>query len=139
MSDQMLKYLETFLPFLNGINKSLMPFVEKVFTEGEMEEDDEVFLIYISEDRDKIRLSSSIRGIKKKVDKYIYDNIPSLPYAFEKDLKNKLKKAKYELDSKSQSTTQDIQKLELKIRDAFIDLFVEMFHDYSQYLSFLDY
>ena len=66
MSDQMLKYLETFLPFLNGINKSLMPFVEKVFTEGEMEEDDEVFLIYISEDRDKIRLSSSIRGIKKK-------------------------------------------------------------------------
>ena len=29
MSDQMLKYLETFLPFLNGINKSLMPFVEK--------------------------------------------------------------------------------------------------------------
>ena len=138
MSDQMLKYLETFLPFLNGINKSLMPFVEKVFTEGEMEEDDEVFLIYISEDRDKIRLSSSIRGIKKKVDKYIYDNIPSLPYAFEKDLKNKLKKAKYELDSKSQSTTQDIQKLELKIRDAFIDLFVEMFHDYSQYLSFLE-
>ena len=41
----MLKYLETFLPFLNGINKSLMPFVEKVFRDGEMQEDDEVFLI----------------------------------------------------------------------------------------------
>ena len=138
MSDQMLKYLETFLPFLNGINKSLMPFVEKVFRDGEMEEDDEVFLIYISEERDKIRLSSSIRGIKKKVDKYIYDNVPPLPSALEKDLKYKLKKAKSELDSKTQYTTQDIQKLELKIRDAFIDLFVEMFHDYSQYLSFLE-
>ena len=138
MSDQMLKYLETFLPFLNGINKSLMPFVEKVFKDGEMEEDDEVFLIYISEERDKIRLSSSIKGIKKKVDKYIYDNIPPLPSSLEKDLKNKLKKAKSELDSKTQYTTQDIQKLELKIRDAFIDLFVEMFHDYSQYLSFLE-
>ena len=46
MSDQMLKYLETFLPFLNGINESLMSSVEKVFTEGEVEEDDEVFLIY---------------------------------------------------------------------------------------------
>ena len=138
MSDQMLKYLETFLPFLNGINKSLMPFVEKVFKDGEMEEDDEVFLIYISEERDKIRLSSSIRGIKKKVDKYIYDNVPSLPSALEKDLKYKLKKAKSELDSKTQYTTQDIQKLELKIRDAFIDLFVEMFHDYSQYLSLLE-
>ena len=138
MSDQMLKYLETFLPFLNGINKSLMPFVEKVFRDGEIQEDDEVFLIYISEDKDKIRLSSSIRGIKKKVDKYITDNVPQLPTPLEKDLKNKLKKAKAELDSKSQNTTQDIQRLELKIRDAFIDLFVEMFHDYAQYLSFLE-
>ena len=138
MSDQMLKYLETFLPFLNGINKSLMPFVEKVFRDGEIQEDDEVFLIYISEDKDKIRLSSSIRGIKKKVDKYISDNVPQLPTPLEKDLKNKLKKAKAELDSKSQNTTQDIQRLELKIRDAFIDLFVEMFHDYGQYLSFLE-
>ena len=138
MSDQMLKYLETFLPFLNGINKSLMPFVEKVFRDGEMQEDDEVFLIYISEEKDKIRLSSSIRGIKKKVDKYINDNVPPLPSPLEKDLKNKLKKAKSELESKSQNTTQDIQRLELKIRDAFIDLFVEMFHDYAQYLSFLE-
>ena len=138
MSDQMLKYLETFLPFLNGINKSLMPFVEKVFKDGEMEEDDEVFLIYISEERDKIRLSSSIKGIRKKVDKYIYDNVPPLPYALEKDLKTKLKKIKNEMESKTQNTTQDIQKLELKIRDAFIDLFVEMFHDYSQYLSLLE-
>ena len=30
-----------------------------------------------------------------------------------------------------------VKRLELKIRDAFIDLFVEMFHDYPQYLSFL--
>ena len=138
MSDQMLKYLETFLPFLNGINKSLMPFVEKVFKEGEMEEDEEVFLIYISEERDKIRLSSSLKGIRKRVDKYIYDNIPPLPSSFEKDLKNKLKKAKSELESRTQTNTQDIQRLELKIRDAFIDLFVEMFHDYPQYLSFLE-
>ena len=138
MSDQMLKYLETFLPFLNGINKSLMPFVEKVFRDGEMQEDDEVFLIYISEEKDKIRLSSSMRGMKKKVDKYINDNVPQLPSNLEKDLKNKLKKIKLELDSKSQSTTQDIQKIELKIRDAFIDLFVEMFHDYAQYLSLLE-
>ena len=137
MSDQMLKYLETFLPFLNGINKSLMPFVEKVFKDSEMEEDDEVFLIYISEDKDKIRLSSSLRRMKKKLDKYINDHVPPLPSPLEKDLKNKLKKAKSELES-GLNTTYEIQKLELKIRDAFIDLFVEMFHDYAQYLSFLE-
>jgi hypothetical protein len=32
-----------------------MGLVENVFREGEVEEDDEVFLIYISEEKDKIR------------------------------------------------------------------------------------
>ena len=94
----MLKYLETFLPFLNGINKSLMGLVENVFKEGEVEEEDEVFLIFISEEREKIRLSSSLKGKKKKLEKYVYDNIPSLPSALEKDLRNKLKRAKWEVD-----------------------------------------
>ena len=126
MSDQMLKYLETFLPFLNGINKSLMPFVEKVFRDGEIQEDDEVFLIYISEDKDKIRLSSSIRGIKKKVDKYISDNVPQLPTPLEKDLKNKLKKAKAELDSKSQKQQKNYEKFYNEVLDT------QLFQQFTQ-------
>ena len=140
MSDQMLKYLETFLPFLNGINESLMSSVEKVFTEGEVEEDDEVFLIYIREN--KIKLSSTLRGKMKKFDKYIQDNIPTLPNYLEKELKNKLKKAKSRLDEinkyKKEDTNQNWRNLELQIRDAFIDVFVEMFQDYAKYLSFVD-
>ena len=140
MSDQMLKYLETFLPFLNGINESLMSSVEKVFTEGEVEEDDEVFLIYIREN--KIKLSSTLRGKMKKFEKYIQDNIPTLPNYLEKELKNKLKKAKSRLDEitkyKKEDTNQNWRNLELQIRDAFIDVFVEMFQDYAKYLSFVD-
>ena len=140
MSDQMLKYLETFLPFLNGINQSLMDLVEKIFKEGEVEESDEVFLIYISEEKDKIRLSSSLKGKRKKLEKYIADNIPTLPSSLEKDLRNKLKKAKYEVDDMTRNRKalkdKDKENLELQIRDAFIDVFVEMFHDYAQYLSF---
>jgi len=136
----MLKYLETFLPFLNGINESLMSSVEKVFTEGEVEEDDEVFLIYIREN--KIKLSSTLRGKMKKFDKYIQDNIPTLPNYLEKELKNKLKKAKSRLDEinkyKKEDTNQNWRNLELQIRDAFIDVFVEMFQDYAKYLSFVD-
>ena len=142
MSDQMLKYLETFLPFLNGINKSLMGLVENVFKEGEVEEEDEVFLIYISEERDKIRLSSSLKGKKKRLEKYVSDNIPALPWALEKDLRNKLKKSKYEVDDmvkyNKKKLNIELQNIELQIRDAFIDFFVEMFHDYAQYLSFLE-
>ena len=140
MSDQMLKYLETFLPFLNGINESLMSSVEKVFTEGEVEEDDEVFLIYIKEN--KIKLSSTLRGKIKKFDKYIQDNIPAIPGSLEKELKSKLKKAKTRLDEiskyKKEDTLQNNRNLELQIRDAFIDVFVEMFQDYAKYLSFVD-
>lgn len=43
MSDQMLKYLETFLPFLNGIHVSLMKLVEQVFKEGEIDDSEDVF------------------------------------------------------------------------------------------------
>ena len=136
----MLKYLETFLPFLNGINESLMNLVEKVFQEGEVEEDDEVFLINIKEK--KIKLSSTLKGINKKFEKYIQDNIPSLPSTLEKELKSKLKRAKSELEDiekgKKKNTTQNKQNLELSIRDAFIDLFVEMFQDYAKYLSFVE-
>ena len=140
MSDQMLKYLETFLPFLNGINESLMSSVEKIFKEGEITEDDEVFLIYIR--ANKIKLSSSLRGKPKKFEKYIHDTIPSIPHSLEKELKNKLKKAKSRLDeiqkSKKEDTIQNRRNLELQIRDAFIDVFVEMFQDYAKYLSFVD-
>ena len=140
MSDQMLKYLETFLPFLNGINESLMNLVEKIFQEGEVEEDDEVFLIYINEN--KIKLSSTLKGKIKKFDKYIQDNIPSLPPGLEKELRAKLKKSKYELDDiergKKKNTIENKQNCELQIRDSFIDLFVEMFQDYARYLSFIE-
>ena len=60
MSDQMLKYLETFLPFLNGINSSLMPLVKELFECGEMEESDEMFLIEIKES--KLELGSTLIG-----------------------------------------------------------------------------
>jgi hypothetical protein len=36
MSDQMIKYLETFLPFVNGIHLSLMSLVNQVFNNGEI-------------------------------------------------------------------------------------------------------
>ena len=141
MSDQMLKYLETFLPFLNGINKSLMPLVENVFKNGEIEEDDEVFLIYVSDEKEKIKLSSSLRGKKRRLDKYVNDNIPPLPSSLEKELRNKLKKLKNEIEnlkkSKRKISIQDKLNIELQIRDAFIDFFVEIFHDYANYLSFL--
>ena len=138
MSDQMMKYLETFLPFLNGINLSLMPLVSELFQTGDMEESDEMFLIYINQS--KFRLGSTLIGKNIKKYKYVEDNVPALPSHLEKELKNKLKKIKDDIDTfqKKNPNNTDLNEFDMRIRDAFIEMFVQMFHDIEKYLCFLD-
>ena len=128
MSAQMLKYLETFLPFLSGIHMSLMNLVEKLFKEGENDDSEEIFLIYIK--TNEILLSSNFRKNKTKFSKYIQNNLPPLP--FEKELKKELKI----IEASKKQLKSDF--LENKIRDAFINIFVKMFHDYEKYIISLD-
>ena len=137
MSDQMLKYLETFLPFLNGINSSLMPLVTELFQTGDMEESEEMFLIYIGQNNIKLGSTLIKKNIKKN--KYIEENVPNLPYNLEKELRNKLKKIKDDIDEKRNDPTSiDLSDCNLKIRNAFIEMFAKMFHDYDRYMCFLD-
>ena len=138
MSDQMLKYLETFLPFLNGINSSLMPLVTEVFENNEVGDSEEVFIVYIY--MNKFRLGSSLTSNKKKKYKYLQENVPALPSAMEKELKFKLKKIKDELDYmlKNQKNKKlDLSDLDFRTRNVFINMFVQMFHDYYKYMTFL--
>ena len=136
MSEQMIKYVETFLPYINGVHDSLLPLVTNIFKEND-EENEEVFLVYINED--KIKLSSSLCGKKTSKTKYIQDNIPPFPSELEKKLKNKLKKMKNEfaIGHKKESLN-DIKLAELEMRDAFIDFFIDMLHGYEKYLFLLD-
>ena len=128
MSDQMLKYLETFLPFLNGINISLITLVEQIFNESDIGDSEEVFLIYIKSN--EIALSSSFNKDKNKLIKYVQSNIPPLP--FEKELKKELNNIEYY----KKGLLKDV--IENKIRDAFINIFVKMFYDYEKYIATVD-
>ena len=138
MSDQMLKYLETFLPFLNGINSSLMPLVKELFETGEMEENDEMILINIKEN--KFKLGTTLIGKNVKKYKYIEENVPALPIVLEKELRNKLKKIKDDVDTykKRFPDDTDLSEYDFQIRNAFIEMFVEMFHDVEKYMCYLD-
>ena len=138
MSDQMLQYLETFLPFINGINISLLPLVKELYQTGDMEQNDEIFLVYIQEK--KFRLGTSLIGKGKKKYKYFEENVPELPNNLEKGLRNKLKKIRDEIDyfEKRHPGSKNLEKYEIKIRIAFIEFFVQMFHDIDKYLFFLD-
>ena len=137
MSDQMLKYLETFLPFVNGIHTSLMNRVEALCREGEIEEKNEVFLIYIK--KDEIKLSSSFKNDKKnKFSKYVKDNV--LPLPFEKEFRKELKNIEYYVKNLKKDEKSRIQRLnyEKKMRELFVELFVKMFHDYEKFIGVLD-
>jgi hypothetical protein len=109
MSEEMINYIETFLPFINGVHNSLLPMIKKLIKESASEvdnfsnstnedadNDDFFFLIYITEN--KIGLSSEFKNKFRDEKKYIQDNIPSLPPSLEKDLFNKLKKIKNEIN-----------------------------------------
>ena len=139
MSDQMIPYLETFLPFLNGINTSLLSLVKDLYQIGDMEQNEEIFLVYIKEN--KLNLGTSLinkKGIK--INKYIEKNVPELPSNLEKGLKYKLKKIKDEIDyfEKKNPGNNNLETFDLKIRNAFIEVFVQMFHDIDKYLCYLD-
>ena len=134
MSQQMIKYVEAFLPYINGIHDSLLPLVTNIFNEND-DQSEEVFLVYINEDR--VRLSSTLRGENKNKKKYFQDNIPSIPSELEKKLKNKLKKMKsdYCIGQKRESI---VNSAEIEMRDIFIDFFIDMFQGYEKYLFLLD-
>jgi len=140
MSYQMLKYLGTFLPFLNGVNSSLINSVKEIFEENECEDSEEVFLIYIMQN--KIELGNSLTRNDKKKLKYLEENVPGLPVQIEKELKSKLKLIKEQLDSYLKDSKKlkniELTEFDLKIRHAFIEMFINMFHDYYKYLTFLD-
>jgi hypothetical protein len=140
MSEQMLKYLESFLPFVNGINTSLMPLVKNIFSEGEIDESEEVFLVYIKEN--DIRIGSHLKNKKIKMSKYIQNNVISLPPNVEKELKKKLVNVqdKYEsyIKNPKKKNNIDINQLDYKFREAFIDVFVTLFCDYQKYIGLLE-
>ena len=141
MSEQMLKYLESFLPFLNGIHSSMMTLVKNIFNEGEMDESEEVFLVYIKQN--EIQIGSSLKNKKIKMSKHIQNHVLALPSSVEKELKKKLTDVKDKYDSyqktiKKKNNNIDLSQLDYKFREAFIDVFVYLFHDYQKYIGLLD-
>ena len=184
MSEEMLNYIETFLPFVNGVHTSLLKIIKKLIKENasetetssnsnstsEDDNDDAFFLVYITEN--KIGLSSEFKNKFRDIKNYIKENIPALPQNMEKDLVSKLKRIKNEINlftnlnnnnnnhnffrlstslipsvkstinainsNLNKNKKQDLSKFDLKLRNAFIELFAEMFKGFYKYLALLD-
>ena len=158
MSEEMINYIETFLPFVNGVHNSLLPLIKKLIKENacevenssnsgnnsNIENEDVFYLIYIT--GNKIGLSSEFKNIFRDEKVYIQENIPNLPPRLEKDLYNKLKKIKNEINlyintnnnNNYNNLKTNLNRFDLRLRNTFIELFVEMFNDFYKYLCLLD-
>ena len=130
MTISMIKFLETFLPFLIGIHSSFIPHIRKILA-ANCNEKEQIYLIFIQED--KIRISDFFKEDSKKISKtvFLHKNLINLPVwiyiSFSHILSNiqsKMKNIKKE----------EASKFNFEIQNAFIEIFVEMFSDYNKYI-----
>jgi hypothetical protein len=126
----MIKYLETFLPFLIGVHSSFIPHIKNILTKNS-DEKEQIYLIYIEED--KIRISDYFNGDAKKISKtlFIHKNLNNLPFWMNFLLKNLLTNIKSKMKS---IKMEEVSQLNFEIQNAFIEIFVEMFADYNKYI-----
>ena len=143
MSNQMVKYLQAFLPFINGINRSLLPLVkESLFEIEDTIKDDEIFIVSI--DKKIIELSSNLIGKKNDFNKYLNKNIPKLPKENENKLRYELYKIKEDYDNDEKKNRNSINFknslfiYDLQIKNAFLNFFAEILFDYTNYIAQID-
>ena len=131
MSTQMLKYLQAFLPFINGLHVNLFDVAKTILDEA----DEGVYLVYIGNNTIDINWDSSSKRIK--IAKKINENIPLLPKHIEKELYNNLNNIKtmYEKGKKDPKYRKNYN---VYIYNLIMQIFVEMLYDYMKYLTVID-
>ena len=133
ITENMLKYLESFLPFFNGMHKSLYQ-KQKVKNLLHQSQKD-LFIFDI--DKNKFEISCNLFA-KKKINpiKFLNRQIPPLPKNIEVIIGPQLNVLKSYY--RNHSTANDYMKNHIKSKTLFIQVFMELLYDYKKYLSFID-
>jgi len=127
ISEEMLKYLQSFMPFIMGVEESLM-MKSKNFLD-----DETIFIININ--KNIIDLTSNKKG--KKLDKKtLLKNIPEIPLEIYEELESELKLL-IKLCNENKNKV-NLFKFDQTLKDIFIKSFVTMIGDYKKYVSFID-
>jgi uncharacterized protein YbcV (DUF1398 family) len=151
LSEEMMKYIKSFMPFIMGVDSTLFNCFIK---NDEFDEDSKVYIIMIKPER-KSRIESSATFVPGKKNslklKEIERYLPEMPYETSKDLVLELQEffKIYEKQNKNEfyNNTQNNEctshyyndaKLEKKFRLLFIKSNVLLFGDYKKYVSFID-
>ena len=131
MSVQMLKYLQAFLPFINGIHSDLWKKAEEELKDAE----EGVYIVNINSNTIDINWAPTSKKIK--IVKKINENIPLLPKHIEKELYNQLSNLKT-LYEKAKKDKKYKKNFNVCIYNLIMQIFSEMLYDYKTYLTVID-
>ena len=134
ITSNMLKYLQSFLPFFSGMNKLLFDTKNVQNLLGTSQKDLFIFDI----DKNTFEISNNLLG-KKKVNsiKYLNNIVPSFPKQIEDIIIEQLNVVK-SYCQKTQINNSNFISVNIKMKLIFIQAFIEIFHDYKKYLTIID-
>ena len=134
ITEKMLKYLQSFLPFINGMHKSLFEQekVQKILKTSHKD----LFIFDI--DKNRFEIIDNLIG-KKRVNpiKFLNKHVPSFPRKLEDLIIQQLNilKIYYKKNAINKSNYVSIN---IKMKLLFIQVFVEMLYDYKKYMAIID-
>ena len=131
LTEKMLKYLQSFLPFIIGINRALyeQEDVQNLIISSHKD-------LYIYDiDKNILEITCNIIAKKKEnIVKIVNKNIPSFPKKIENIIKQQLCILKSDL--KKKNINENNYNIRLKL--IFIQVFIEILHNYRHYLTIID-
>ena len=134
MSEKMLKFLQAFLPFFNGMNLSLYEKARPILAKSL----NPVFIVNIDEDTIDINSNLKKKNFKYiKTNAYINRNYSNLPKNIENLLVKELKSIKIDFEN-TQNHNYDNSDINIRLKNLFLHVFVEMLYDYNKYSHIIE-
>ena len=138
MTEKMLKYLQSFLPFFNGMHISLYE-----LTSGILENIKEnIFIFNINTHNFEMNTFPDLNS--KSILKKINEIVPQLPkniynvMSFGLGVMKSYYDKKKEMKNFNINNIDEILPINIKIKQAFTQVFIEILYDYKEYLSVIE-
>lgn len=130
LSEDMIKYLQSFMPFVMGIEESMLNTAKQY-----MDSDENIFIVYIN--KNNIDVYNN-RKFKKLTKRSLCKFLPEMPEEVSEEVSNELKKLKKTVDQTKDKRTLDIRAMNKTVRELFVKQMISLYGDYKNYVSFID-
>ena len=136
MSEKMIKFLQSFMPYFNGMNLTVFEQAKPILIAAAKG----IFIIDL--ENDKIELNTNYNKKEKytKGCKFIHKSFPNFPKRIETLLNKELKalKSEMELITQDKYLKEKLFKINLRLKILFLYSFVEIFLNYNKYSYIID-